>query len=287
MISYVAERKNSMISIVSNKSFSSIPSAKKAKKPTKTIVPVPKDQWVDEIIEMFKVPEVRHHIDETEGLLTKKESHHRIVLILNVSGIVLSLFSILLLLAIFLTLFQGNASNQMKLNSQNKPKVPHVFVIYDNGQHLDFSTDEAISPSKEFNIKLHNSKCGGSTFEVGLMKICPKGYFSYANNKYIYIFYADGTKDITYLNIETLQHRAILGTKFSAYVTDGTGVRVGSNFLISGNLQAFSPYNWNQFTVKSHTWSDKREKFISSPLTPRSTNYEACFTSYDRQVFIL
>ena len=261
MISYISERRNSFISIISSQSHSAVPSPKKAEKPKKTVVTQPKDQWVDEIIQVFKLPEVKHHIDSTKGILTKRESHKRIIIILNISGIVLALCAGLLL-SLCLILLQTPETNFTKLNP-NTPKVPHIFVLYENGQHLDYSTDESISPSKIFEINIPFSDLG---------------YFSYANLEYIYIFYADGKKDITYLNIETLQHRTIPNSKLKTYVQDGYGVQIGSMFLMSGDIDY---HYWNVISVKSHIWSDKKERFISSPDVPRPVP-SSCFTSFNR-----
>ena len=99
-----------------------------------------------------------------------------------------------------------------------------------------------------------------------------------ANLKYIYIFYADGKKDITYLNIETLQHRTIPNTTLTSGVHDGNGVQVGSRFMMSGDIKY---YFWNVFSVESQTWSDKKERFVSSPEVPRPA-FSSCFTPLNR-----
>ena len=261
MISYISERRNSFISIVSSQSYSAIPPPQKTQKPDNTIVTKPKDQWVDEIIQVFKLPEVKHHIDSTKGILTKRQSHKRIIMILTASGIMLALSAIILLSFCWI-LFKAPNTQTIKLN-QSKPKVPHIFVLYEDGHHIDFSTDESISPSKDFEIKIPESNLG---------------YFSYANLKYIYIFYADGKKDITYLNIETLQHRTIPNTTLTSGVHDGNGVQVGSRFMMSGDIKY---YFWNVFSVESQTWSDKKERFVSSPEVPRPA-FSSCFTPLNR-----
>ena len=163
------------------------------------------------------------------------------------------------------------------------PKVPHVFLIYQDGMHLDFSTEEKMSPSKQFDIKLRPSIT--SYANEGFLapeKYRVTGYLAYANLKNIYVFHTDGQKDITYINIESGKHRTISNTSYDAKFMWGSGLRVGNSFFMTGDKEHWSVLMVQNWKTKYYIWREKREKLQVKKWFPISKNTACCYTAYNR-----
>ena len=175
-------------------------------------------------------------------------------------------------------------SNFLCLFHLEKPRVPHVFIIYQDGLHTDFSTEISISPPKNFFIKLPTSKSylvGGIIAFDTVQAL--SGYLSYANLDKIYIFYIDGSKNLTYIDIKTQKHRTISGTNFGNPLYFASGVRVGKNFFMATDR---SNYGLNlpqrSWKTQSYIWMDKREQLFNHSLTFATSYKQVCFASFNR-----
>ena len=179
--------------------------------------------------------------------------------------------------------FSQNSGLKLDQTRLRKPRVPHIFIIYQDGLHLDFSTDESLSPSKKFDIKLRHSlpsyqPCGFNQEQF------PKstGYLAYANDEKIYIFYTDGKKDLTYIDIATGIHRTISNTAYGAEIMFGSSVRVGDKFFMAGDKLRkcwLGPNNWN---TKCFIWKEKKETLEERKYVPVSRYDNSCYASYNR-----
>ena len=239
------------------------------------------DDWADDVIKIFTVPKRKCLSKDERGLLSNEELMERTT-------------SLLLLIACFLLLIATTLLAHMdfhqtpKVNSKAQRvvvRVPHVFIIYQGGLHLDFSTDESISPSKNFEIKLRHSL---PTYNVQSVYLGDPpvgkstGYLAYANDKRIYIFYTDGQKDITYIDIETGKHRTISNTSYGDSLMFGSGVRVGGNFFMAGDKNNINSLSWTVHTSKCFTWEEKRQVLDRSKSTTFASYTDSCFASYNR-----
>ena len=238
------------------------------------------DDWADDVIKIFTVPKRKRLLNDERGLLSNEELMERI------TSILLLIACLLLMIATTL-LAHMDFRQGPKVNSNTKRivvRVPHVFIIYQGGLHLDFSTDDSISPSKNFKIKLRHSLPTYNFQSVFLGPPVGKstGYLAYANDKRIYIFYTDGKKDITYIDIETGKHRTISNTSYGDSLMFGSGVRVGSNFFMAGDKNNINSLSWTVHTSKCFTWEEKREVLDRSKSTTFASYTDSCFASYNR-----
>ena len=254
----------------------------KWKKTRKRSVIKEKNDWADDVIAMFTAPTRKIHIHDDQGLVSNEESLERIISLLLLTS------SLLLMLATtFLVRMDFSQKPGLALNGNpRKARVPHVLVIYQDGFHLDFSTDESISPSKTFDIKLRYSlpsyqPCGFNHEQPAKST----GYLAYANDEKIYIFYTDGKKDLTYIDIATGIHRTLSNTAYGTKIMFGSSVRVGDKFFMAGDkLQKCHPFhNWK---TKCFIWMEKREKMQQKKAFPMSRYDNSCFASYNRTHFI-
>ena len=167
-------------------------------------------------------------------------------------------------------------------------RVPHVFIIYQDGLHMDFSTDERISPTNKFQIKLRSSKTnyhqGGFAFPNPQQST---GYLSYADLDKIYIFYTDGKKDVTYIDIRKGFHRTISRTEYGTNLVFASGVQVGSDFLMVTDRQEYTLTGIDfQWTVPTYKWTGKKSRIFKYLMYPPSTYTYACYASYNRSHFL-
>ena len=253
----------------------------------------PEDQdqnWVDEVIKLFQVPEQKRHLYDDTELLSNEESLERITNLLLLSSFLLCLVSITLLSTMDFSLGPKTISIPKKLPA----RVPHIFIIYQGGLHIDFSTDETISPSKSFPITLRKSVSLSSLRNCQLphQDTQPNlnysaGYLAYANDKKIYIFYTDGKKDLTYIDIGTGKHRTISNTAYGSNLIFGSGVRVGDQFFMTGDrINQCHSHGFLNYKSKCYIWKEKREKLDSSKKAPVSLYDNTCFASYNRTHFL-
>ena len=247
-----------------------------------------KNDWADDIIDLVTIPAPKRFINDDQGLVSKEESMERIIyLLLLISGI------LTLIATAFLA--QMDFTNQdLEQEKVGNPRVPHVFIIYQDGLHLDFSTDETMSPSKNFDIKLRHSlpsyrHCGFNAPQQAKST----GYLAYANDKRIYIFYTDGKKDVTYIDIDTGIHRTVPNTAFEGTNVEpeimfASSVKVGNKFFMSGD-KLKKCYNLNlegQWNSKCYIWNEKREMMEQREKFPISKYDNTCYASYNRTHFI-
>ena len=243
-----------------------------------------KEDWADDVIKIFTVPERKRHLQDEQGLVSIEESLERITFMLIFAACLL-----LLIATIMLAHMDFNAGININAGITLKSRVPHIFIIYQDGLHLDFSTDEKISTSKNFDIKLRHSLPSYS--HSGIQTVHFKeggkstGYLAYANDNRIYIFYTDGQKDVTYIDIETGKHRTISNTAYGANLMFGSGIRVGNKFFMTGDkIEKFSGFLWTDWSSQCFTWMEKREFLDRSKRTKLTKYTNTCFTSYNRQV---
>ena len=150
---------------------------------------------------------------------------------------------------------------------------------------MDFSTDEMISPTNDFPIQLRSSK---TKYQTGGFKIPQNyqstGYLSYADLGNIYIFYTDGEKDVTYIDIRKGVHGTISNTNFGTNLVFASGVKVGKDFfMISDKLM----YGFHvPLDVMTYKWAGKKSRILKHKrYTPSKYTY-ACFASYNRSHFL-
>ena len=243
--------------------------------------------WIDDVIKLFTVPEQKRHLYDDTGLVSNEESMERINYLLLLFSCLLFLVSITLLSTMEITIVPKTISNSKKLTA----RVPHIFIIYQGGLHIDFSTDETISPTKTFQITLRKSfTMSARMCEFTLNPIQHSGinsnsagYLAYANDKKIYIFYTDGKKDLTYIDIGTGKHRTISNTAYGSKLVYGSGVRVGDQFFMTGDrLEQCYNNPFSNYKSNCYIWKEKREKMDSSKKAPFSLYDNTCFASYNR-----
>ena len=164
-------------------------------------------------------------------------------------------------------------------------RVPHVFIIYQEGLHMDFSADEKISPIKNYNIKLRSSK---PAYDPGgfASPQCHQatGYLSYADLDNIYIFYTDGEKDAMYIDIKDGSHRTIKGTNFHEKVLYGSGIKVGLDFFMASDRRNIhSKWIWKTL---SFVWKGNKQRLFKHEEFTVSKHTYACYASYNRSHFL-
>ena len=167
-------------------------------------------------------------------------------------------------------------------------RVPHVFIIYQDGLHMDFSTDERISPTNKFQIKLRSSKTnyhqGGFAFPNPQQST---GYLSYADLDKIYIFYTDGKKDVTYIDIRKGFHRTISRTEYGTNLVFASGVQVGSDFLMVTDRLKYTVYGTDfQWTAPTYRWTGKKSRIFKHKKYTVSKYTYACYASYNRTHYL-
>ena len=156
---------------------------------------------------------------------------------------------------------------------------------------MDFSTDERISPTNVFPIKLRSSKPkyqnGGFYVQQGDQST---GYLAYADLDNIYIFYTDGKKDVTYIDIRKGIHRTISRTDYVTNLVFASGVKVGPDyFMISDRLnyglQSITTDTtlWKRMTYK---WTGKKSRIFKHKQYTVSKYTYACYASYNRSHFL-
>ena len=164
-------------------------------------------------------------------------------------------------------------------------RVPHVFIIYQDGLHMDFSTDERISPSNDFPIQLRSSKTkyppGGFAFQPDHQST---GYLAYADLDKIYIFYTDGKKNVTSIDIRKGFHQTISNTDYGTNLVFASGVRVGNDFFMISdrliyNLQVSSD-------VITYKWTGKKSRIFKHMMYTSSAYTYACYAPYNRSHFL-
>ena len=140
-----------------------------------------KEDWADDVIKIFTVPERKRHLQDEQGLVSIEESLERITFMLIFVACLL-----LLIATAMLAHMDFNAGTDINAGITLKSRVPHIFIIYQGGLHLDFSTDVKISPSKNFEIKLRHSLPSYSHSGIYSTHIKDEGqstgYLAYAND---------------------------------------------------------------------------------------------------------
>ena len=241
-----------------------------------------KKDWADDIIDMVTVPAPKRYINDDKGVVSKEESMERLIYLLLLAS------SLLVLIAtVFLVQMDFN-NPELEQGKIGNPRVPHVFIIYQDGLHIDFSTDEVISPSKNFEIKLRHSVPSYRPCGIYIQQMNgTTGYLAYANDNRIYVFSTDGKKDMTYIDIKTGVHRTITNTAFTSNfdseIMFGSSVRVGNKFLMAGDRLKWCYYEIS-WSTKLFIWNEKREILQQRKKFPVSRYDNACYASYNRFV---
>ena len=141
----------------------------------------PKKDWADDVIKIFTVPERKRHLQDEQGLVSIEESLERITFMLIFAACLL-----LLIATAMLAHMDFNAGTDINAGITLKSRVPHIFIIYQGGLHLDFSTEVKISPFKSFEIKLRHSLPSYSHSGIYSTHIKDEGqstgYLAYAND---------------------------------------------------------------------------------------------------------
>ena len=164
-----------------------------------------------------------------------------------------------------------------------KLRIPHVFIIYQDGLYMDYSSEFETSPSKNFTLSLPESITSHLSHSFSQFHQ-PDSYsvhMGYANNENIYIFYGDGKKPVTYIDIQTQIVRAIPETNLGDPCHIASGVRVGDKFLMAcdRNTHMHSVFDLKS---KSNLWSDRKQRLIQSPYLTATAYTEHCLTSLNR-----
>ena len=166
-------------------------------------------------------------------------------------------------------------------------RVPHVFIIYQDGLHMDFSTDERISPSNDFPIQLRSSKTkyppGGFFFQPDHQST---GYLAYADLDKIYIFYTDGKKDVTYIDIRKGVHGTISNTNFGTNLVFASGVQVGPDYFMTSDRLKYDVGPNIQWKVPTYKWTGKKSHIFKHKQYTVSKYTYACYASYNRSHFL-
>ena len=246
------------------------------------------DSWADALAQVFIRRRPKRYIDINEGFVSKEESEYRLLLLYLVCSCIICLITTSLMIV---CPFYCNNQNIIYFKYESKEiqnatrslKVPHLLVMYEDGQIIDFSTNEALSPSRNVTMKLESKS--------GIF-----GYYAYADLQNIYIFYSQGRKDITYIDCQTLQHRTLSNTKLPKQKHKGIGVRVGDIFLIAGghwytnaNLYPQNHYTSQPYyTNESISWSVKKKMYLKvNPPFKFATVEESCLTSVNRTHYLI
>ena len=153
---------------------------------------------------------------------------------------------------------------------------------------MDFSTDERISPKNDFQIQLRSSKTGyhhgGFAFPTPQQST---GYLSYADLDKIYIFYTDGKKDVTYIDIREGYHRTISRTEYGTNLVFASGVQVGSDFLMVTDRLKYTVYGTDfQWTAPTYRWTGKKSRIFKHKKYTVSKYTYACYASYNRTHYL-
>ena len=151
---------------------------------------------------------------------------------------------------------------------------------------MDYSADTKISPTKNFTFNLLESITAHLSHTYTYQPDSYSVHMGYANNENIYIFYGDGKKPVTYIDIKTQIVRAIPETSLAEPCHVGCGVRVGDKFLMACDRETHI-HSVDKLKSKSNIWSDRKQRLIE-PLELKATRYdENCLTSLNRYVLIL
>ena len=153
---------------------------------------------------------------------------------------------------------------------------------------MDFSTDERISPTNNFQIQLRSSKTkyqpGGFSLPQGHKST---GYLAYADLDNIYIFYTDGKKDVTYIDIRKGFHRTISRTEYGINLVFANGVQVGSDFLMVTDRLKYGISGVNfLWKVPTYKWAGKKSRIFKHKQYTVSKYTYACYASYNRSHFL-
>ena len=81
--------------------------------------------WIDDVIKLFTVPEQKRHLYDDTGLVSNEESMERINYLLLLFSCLLFLVSITLLSTMEITIVPKTISNYKKLTA----RVPHIYII--------------------------------------------------------------------------------------------------------------------------------------------------------------
>ena len=236
------------------------------------------EKWADDIINMFIAPNAKRHIDNEVGLLTNEESEFRLIMLL----VALALMLGLLASYFCLTAIQISAPNIIiKEWNTEISRSPHVFIIYQDGLYLDYSTDENISPSKNFTFYLHKSVTKYESGSLGVVASEFSSYMAYADTENIYIFYGNGERDATYINFHTRQLRTMPGSKLTSKSNLGSGVRAGNLFLVAGDKSNHMTAD-HTYQVNTQLWSDRKKTMIQAPTLKATAYTENCLTSFNK-----
>ena len=154
---------------------------------------------------------------------------------------------------------------------------------------MDFSTDETLSPSKNFTFHLPKSVTKYTSHVLGWDATDDSyeytSYMGYADLENIYIFYGNGERVVTFINFQTQQLRTIPGSKLIKKSHLGSGVQVGNLFLMAGDMESFLTYLNTDMEVKTNLWSARRKIMIKSPTLTAIAYTEHCLTAFNRQEF--
>ena len=155
---------------------------------------------------------------------------------------------------------------------------------------MDFSTDENLSPSKNFSFHLPKSVTK-YTSHIWYYEDNNEytSYMGYADLENLYIFYGNGERVVTFINFKTKQLRTIPRSKLITKSHLGSGVQVGNLFLIAGSKDNFmTETEIKNMEVKTNLWSTRKKIMIKDPPTLTSTDYtENCLTSFNRTHFVM
>ena len=236
------------------------------------------EKWADDIINMFIAPNAKRHIDNEVGLLTNEESEFRLIMLLVALALMLGLLA-----SYFCLKAIQVAEPQIIIKEWNKEisRSPHVFIIYQDGLYLDYSTDENISPSKNFTFYLHKSVTKYESGSLGVVASEFSSYMAYSDTENIYIFYGNGERDATYINFHTRQLRTIPGSKLKTKSHLGSGVRAGNLFLMAGDKSNHMTAD-HTYQVNTQLWSDRKKTMIQAPTLKATAYTENCLTSFNK-----
>ena len=246
------------------------------------------------LAQVFVRPWPKRYIDSNDDdhIISREESEYRLILIFIGCTIILSMTTTSLLIS---CPFHIVKQDILILNPEPKSepkslKVPHILIIYRNGSMIDFSTNEALSPSKNVTMQLTCFSAWKTT--ISSTQEC--SVTAYADHKKIYIFYGNTKHDITEIDFKTFQPKIVPDTKVKNVHENGIGVQVGTRFLILGGFHVpkINSQNSNQLYIqlqmnKVDTWSIIRKKFIKSFAKISALVEYSCVTSFNQSHFIL
>ena len=152
---------------------------------------------------------------------------------------------------------------------------------------MDFSADERISPTNIFQIKLRSSK---TKYQTGgfyaQQEYQSTGYLSYADLDNIYIFYTDGKKDVTYIDIRKGFHRTISRTDYGTNLVFASGVQVGPDYFMTSDRLKYDVGPNIQWKVPTYKWTGKKSHIFKHKQYTVSKYTYACYASYNRSHFL-